>query len=1253
MPPMASSSGRAPTILFRDFETKSTLDLPDVGAWKYASHHTTDVWCCAYAVDDGPIELWVPGDPVPPEFIEAAQNLAWVVSAFNDQFERLIEQHIMGPRYGWPTVPGERHRCTQAAALAHALPNKLEWVARALGLEQQKDEAGHRTMLLMAKPRPPRQNEDPADIYWLDDAEYRKRLYKYCKQDTAVERAIHRRIGSLSSEEQENWVLDAAINDRGIFIDGKLLDGAIRVAEAAQIAINAELQRITEGEIETINQPKVKEWLDAHDCKVTDIRKTTLQKALTRSNLPSNTRRVIELRLEGAHAAAAKLLTIRDWRNADGRVRGTLKFHGASTGRWASYGIQVQNMKRPLVEDLGVAIKVVATGDLEQLRRHYKQPMSVVGDISRALICAPPGHRLITADFSGVESRITAWVSGQQSKLDRWAQFDRTQDLEDEPYFILGSKSFGLPREQARAIGKVGDLAFGYMGGQGAYRNLAPPGDTSTPEQIKRRQQAWRKAHPETVRFWGAVDRAAIKAIQNPGTVIQCKKIAFECNDTFLFMRLPSGRKIAYPFPRLKTNSRGNCVVVFMDNDKGKWVECRRGQGAYGGTWIENAVRAIARDLFAAAMPRLEAAGYHITLHIHDEICAEVPEEFGSPEQFLEILTTPPSWAGDLPIAAKVRVGERFCKITKPAAEENSAGGETGETAVDGEDHDDGEKDHEARDADREEARSGNNYASGERSGGRNVNKYIYRDENGKNYLRVVRTSKKQFPQSHWENGRWVKGKPAGPKIPYRLPELIAASPAAPIFICEGEKDADNVASLGLVATTNSEGAGKWTVDLNKWFVGKQVAYILEDNDDAGRSHAAKVAAALQGSVPEIHVVSFPELPDHGDVSDWIDEMGGTKAQLLKRAKAAKPPPPPYTLVRASDVKPRAMNWLWEGHLLRGSLELLTGMPGMGKSQVHCQIVANVTTGRPWPDGTEGTQVGSVIMLTAEDCLDQIIVPRLIAAKADLDRVHILKNIRKDDKDRMFLLTDDIEILAKAIADVGDVSLVTLDPITAYMGGKVDSHRATDVRSQLGPLAELAERTDVAFSAITHPAKNAGQRAIDHFIGSQAFIAAARIGHMCVDETEEDEHGHREPTGRALFANPKNNPHPKMPTIAYRITQAVGGTNSQTGADIVTSSVSWEEVVDVTADQAIAAASTKSKDQQGGAVVFLMDILTNGPVPVKTIEDRATARGFSKDQLKRAKQKMCVEAFKEEGKAHGGWLWALAEHAPREGLKTS
>jgi len=230
-----------------------------------------------------------------------------------------------------------------------------------------------------------------------------------------------------------------------------------------------------------------------------------------------------------------------------------------------------------------------------------------------------------------------------------------------------------------------------------------------------------------------------------------------------------------------------------------------------------------------------------------------------------------------------------------------------------------------------------------------------------------------------------------------------------------------------------------------------------------------------------------------------------------------------YVLVRASDIVPRAMDWLWHGHILRGSQELLTGVPGNGKSQIHCAYVAYVTTGGAWPDGCNGAPAGNAIMLTAEDCLDQTIVPRLIAAGASRDRVFILKKIRKDNKERMFLLSEDLEELEHMIAKTGDVRLITIDPITAYMGGKLDSHRATDVRGQLGPLAELAERMDVALSAITHPPKHATQRAIDHFIGSQAFIAAARIGHMTIEEVSEDEYGNKTPTGRGLFTNPKNN----------------------------------------------------------------------------------------------------------------------------------
>jgi putative DNA primase/helicase len=488
--------------------------------------------------------------------------------------------------------------------------------------------------------------------------------------------------------------------------------------------------------------------------------------------------------------------------------------------------------------------------------------------------------------------------------------------------------------------------------------------------------------------------------------------------------------------------------------------------------------------------------------------------------------------------------------------------------------------------------------------------------------------------------GRWVKGKPKGPKVPYRLPELIAAALDVPVFVCEGEKDADNVAALGLISTTNSEGAGKgkWTADLNEWFAGKQIVYIFEDNDEDGRRHAREVANNLQHIVGEIRIVSFPELTAKGDVSDWL-EAGSTKEQLLARAKAGvRWQCDGYVLVRASDIVPRAMDWLWQGHILRGSQELLTGIPGGGKSQIHCAFVAYVTTGAAWPDGCNGAPAGNAIMLTAEDCLDQTIVPRLIAAGADRDRVFILKKIRKDNKERMFLLGEDLDELERMIVKTGDVRLITIDPITAYLGGKIDSHRATDVRGQLGPLADLAERMDVALSAITHPPKHSTQRAIDHFIGSQAFIAAARIGHLAIEEVDDD----KVPTGRALFANVKNNVNRKMSTLAYRVVE------KPLDDGIKTACVAWEEIVDITADQAIAAAAPahKERGQQSDVIVFLMNLLASGPMEIKIIEDKATERGFSRDQLHRAKRKIGVVAFKQAGTIEGHWFWALTQHAP-------
>jgi hypothetical protein len=354
-------------------------------------------------------------------------------------------------------------------------------------------------------------------------------------------------------------------------------------------------------------------------------------------------------------------------------------------------------------------------------------------------------------------------------------------------------------------------------------------------------------------------------------------------------------------------------------------------------------------------------------------------------------------------------------------------------------------------------------------------------------------------------------------------------------------------------------------------------------------------------------------------------------------------------LVRASDIVVRPKDWLWEGHLLRGSLELLTGIPGLGKSQLQCSLIASATTGRPWPNGAVGVAPVHVIMVTAEDAIDQEVVPRLIAAGADLDRVHILKAIKDDHQKRQFLLTDDLDKIERNAEIIerrfgSTVGLITMDPITAYMGGKMDAHKVTEVRSQLGPLKDFAERSNIAVSAVTHPAKNPGKRAIDHFIASQAFIGAARIGHACFEEIHVDEEtGDKTPTGRFLFTNPKNNPSVRMPTLAYRITGIV----IDRDLVITSSRVEWEsEPVEISADDAVAAGISTGKKNaaQAEARQFLRRMLGNvdgTPVLQSDIMREAEEQGFSEKQIRTAARNMQIEKTKYDFGGPSYWKLLL------------
>jgi DNA polymerase len=649
-------------LLFRDYETRSCVSLKDLGAQRYAGDPSTAVWCCAYAVDDQPVELWRPGEPVPGPFVAAANESDWLVIAHNDQFEGAIEQHILGPRHGWPAILPERHRCTQAMALACGLPAKLETVAAVLQLEHQK--GSPLIMNQLAKPRRPRKGEDPNGTYWFEDQARLQKLYDYCRGDVEVERELFDLLPQLSPAEHQLWLLNNKINQRGFYVDRAPAEAARKIAEAAAPEIDDELSEITGGIVTGINQiARLQQWCGNQGCEFKSLDRDTITEVLARNNLPEPVRRALQLRLDGAQAALRKIDALLLRAGADDRVRGAFRFHGAATGRWAGEGLQPQNLKKApdKIED---AVAAVATGNYLHVKECFPRPLEAVGSCTRAMICAAPGKVFIGADFNAIESRVLAWVAEEAWKLDAYRRFDATHDPRDEPYSetacrIYRVKSGTFTRESPeRATGKTCDLAFGYAGSLGAFRKFS---DAFTDEEVRRFCADWRAAHPHIKQFWSRIDWAAVLAVQHRGRTVRCNSIRFVCEGCFLKLILPSGRALHYPYPGFVKDNRGDLTVTFRDNAAGQFKPCRNGQGAWPGLWTENIVSGIARDLLAEAMLRLEAAGYPIVLHVHDEIVAEV-DPGADLNEFVRLMTIPPAWALDLPIAARGWNGQRYVK---------------------------------------------------------------------------------------------------------------------------------------------------------------------------------------------------------------------------------------------------------------------------------------------------------------------------------------------------------------------------------------------------------------------------------------------------------------------------------------------------------------------------------------------------------------------------------------------------------------
>jgi DNA polymerase len=651
-----------------DFETRSTVPLEDAGAWRYAADPSTEILCVRHAVDDDEVKLWTPGQPKPRAIIAAARDPACEVVAHNFTFERAITAHILGPRFGFPEIPLARQRCSMSLALANALPGSLDKAARALGLDYQKDNEGYLLMRRMSRPRRPHKGEDPNGIYWVDSPEFRERLYQYCKRDVEIERDLYRRLPPLSEFEQRLWQLDALINMRGFYTDIALAKAGRDVARIEQANINEEVRALTDGEITSIHQvEKILAFVRRHGHVLEALTKRSVSAVLAH-NPADNIRQLLELRRAGAKASTKKFDSLLKSVDTDQRVRGTLRFHASSTGRWSGSHFQPQNLKKPETKDLDAAVDAIMAGDMARIRE-LGAPLTVAGDIARSIICAAPGHVLIGADFSAIESRVLAWLTSEEWKLATYRKYDATGNPEFEPYCVMASQALKrtvTPADEAgRTFGKTYDLSFGFGGAVGAWRKF-DPSNTYSDAEILTFKNAFRTSHRATVKFWHALERAVHACVYSGTPRSLGNRFNFAMENGTLSMTLPSGRRLAYPEACLVCGKfEGTRELRYKDNARGGWTNI----GAWYGTLVENVVQATARDLLAAAMLRIEAAGYPIVLTVHDEIVCEVPEGFGSVEEFHRLMIELPTWAEGLPIAAKAWTRRRYAKskTAKPA----------------------------------------------------------------------------------------------------------------------------------------------------------------------------------------------------------------------------------------------------------------------------------------------------------------------------------------------------------------------------------------------------------------------------------------------------------------------------------------------------------------------------------------------------------------------------------------------------------
>jgi DNA polymerase len=642
-----------------DLETFSGVDLKKSGMFKYAESPDFQILLFAYSLDGEPVRIvdLAAGEFLPPWLVAALRDPGYIKHAYNAIFEWSCLSKFLG------ALPADQWRCTMVHGLYCGYPAGLQSISKALGLksDQQKLNSGKALIRYFCVPcKPTKTNGGRTRNLPHHDPERWLLFKQYCAQDVVTEMAAADKLAAfpLPDSVQKEWETDLRINARGVAVDMALVRSALSIGSRARSSLIEEARQLS-GISNPNSVAQLTAWLEEEiNEELPDIGKETISRLLNREGNSGTVRRMLEIRQELGKTSTKKYDAIEAAACADGRVRGLLQFYGANrTGRWAGRLVQVQNLPRTYIELLSFTRELVISRQPDALRLVYGSVPDTLSQLIRTCFIAPPGHTLIDADFSSIEARIISWLASEQWRLDVFRTHGRI-------YEASASQMFGVPLEKItkgnpeyalRQKGKVAELALGYQGGANALKKMGALNMGLTEEELPDIVARWREANRRIRDLWYAMENIALEIVANGGSasagrVTLSRELDYGSGTDYMTILLPSGRKLYYVSPTIGANQWGKPSIVYMGMDQAtkRWGRVE----TYGGKIVENCVQAIARDCLSCAIERLEAAGYKIVMHCHDEVVIERPLEKANLETVINIMSRPIPWGDGLPINA-------------------------------------------------------------------------------------------------------------------------------------------------------------------------------------------------------------------------------------------------------------------------------------------------------------------------------------------------------------------------------------------------------------------------------------------------------------------------------------------------------------------------------------------------------------------------------------------------------------------------